>query len=683
METTKQQIEYVEIGRLNPSPTNPRKTFHQESIAELSESVKRSGVIQPLIVRRDEGLSTGDSDVHYEIVAGERRYRASKAAQLSELPVIVRVLTDNEVIELQLIENLQREDVSAYEEAVGYAGLLKLAGPDGVPLYTVERIAGQIGKSPNYVRNRLKAQQAPKQLLAALERGEVGTRVCELVGRIPHEDDREKCAAEVLEPNWDDRPMTSREVEEHIADHYMIKLSKAAFDRADEGLLQGVPACSTCPYRSGNDESLHEDLQVGLVSSGNGSKGGVDPNLCLNPTCFRRKSEAHFERLEAESPTKVLSEKQAKSCFDEHHGLKYNSAFVALDRLTGFSETGNYDSKKQKPWGVLAKEAGVEPVTAKDPYSGQVMQLVSKADVMRAEREQAEIAGKKSFFAEAPASGSSEDPEEKRREQEQQKIINETAREEVRMGLDRVSEGLMGRFDKSAALVCLENCLWLGSAEQVLRWMNLTAKSRPGGTPGAMDNVDAVLDEVRLEKYELEDVLIILAVASIGQAISWNGLTAAGFQRLAELVELDVKAIRKEASKLVKARAAERKREIEAKKKVPAKKKVSESMPGIVGSADGAPDEWISNPNRGINEQRLRKLVEAYHAAPKGSPFDLETVRRVCPSVNDDGHAARILAEAKRRGLINEVGVAPGPEGAAPKKKVAKKKATAKKGGES
>jgi ParB/RepB/Spo0J family partition protein len=607
-------------------------------------------------VRRDEGLSTGESDVHYEIVCGERRYRASKAAQLAELPVIVRVLTDNEVIELQLIENLQREDVSVYEEAVGYASLLKLTGPDGDPLYTVPRIAGQIGKSIPYVRNRLKAKLAPKQLLAALERGEVGTRVCELVGRIPHEEDREKCAAEVLEPNWDDRPMTSREVEEHIAENYMIKLSRAPFDREDPELLEGVGACSACPHRSGNDESLQEDLQVGLEASGKGgSKSGVDPHLCLNPRCFREKSEAHYEQLQAEAPGKVLSEKQAKSCFEQFGAVKHNSAYVPLERTTGFAETGNYDPKKQKPWGALAAAAGVEPVTAKNPYTGEVMQLIPKAEVMKAEWEKAELAGKKSFFAEAPTPASKPvDPEEKRKEQERQKLINETHREELRRGLDSLSAALVGKVDKSVALAVLENVLYLSDETEMLRWMDLSAEaSSPSIGVTEVDRIEAIVSHAGLSKYSLQDVLVLVAVASIGPAYGWNGLSASGFQRLSRLAELDIPALKREASKAVKEREKPVKKT--AKKKVPAHKKA------IAGSAEGAPDEWISNPNRGINEQRLVKLVEAYDAAPYGTPFDLQTVLRVCPSVHDDGHAGRILAEAKRRGLINEAGIAPGP----------------------
>ena len=131
----------VAIERIKPSPLNPRKTFDAGKTAELAASIKAQGVLQPLVVR-----ANGQG---YEIVCGDRRWRAAKIAGLSTLPVIARTLTDAEAVEIMAIENGQREDMAPMEEAEGYARLRKTAK------YSVAQIAAKIGKSESYVFHRL------------------------------------------------------------------------------------------------------------------------------------------------------------------------------------------------------------------------------------------------------------------------------------------------------------------------------------------------------------------------------------------------------------------------------------------------------------------------------------------------------------------------------------------------
>ena len=131
-----------------PSPLNPRKTFDKERLQELAESIKSKGIIEPLVVRQRPGLAHGLAQL--EIVAGERRYRASKLAGLTELPVIIKTLSDVDVLELMAIENSQRDDLHPLEEADGYVALQKADKS-----YTSAKIASKIGKSERYVQNRL------------------------------------------------------------------------------------------------------------------------------------------------------------------------------------------------------------------------------------------------------------------------------------------------------------------------------------------------------------------------------------------------------------------------------------------------------------------------------------------------------------------------------------------------
>ncbi len=148
----------VPIGSIRPNPRQPRKRFSEESLAELAQSIREKGLLQPLIVRP---LGEG-----YELVAGERRYRAALMAGLEEVPVLIKDLSDGEALELALIENLQREDLSPVEEARGYQALVEMG-------LTQEEIARRVGKARSTVTNALRLLQLPQEVLEALDRGEI------------------------------------------------------------------------------------------------------------------------------------------------------------------------------------------------------------------------------------------------------------------------------------------------------------------------------------------------------------------------------------------------------------------------------------------------------------------------------------------------------------------------------
>jgi len=141
------ELTTIEIENITPSKTNPRKNFEKTAMEELTASIKKHGVLQPILVR--EAMRNG-KDVMFELVAGERRFRAAKQAGLTEIPANVRDLTDVEAIEIQVIENLQRSDLHALEEAEGYRGLLRMPGFD------VSQVADRVGRSTAYVYDRIK-----------------------------------------------------------------------------------------------------------------------------------------------------------------------------------------------------------------------------------------------------------------------------------------------------------------------------------------------------------------------------------------------------------------------------------------------------------------------------------------------------------------------------------------------
>lgn len=150
-----EEISKIEVKKIIARSDQPRKNFDAESLEELAESIKEHGVLQPVLVR-----PVGEE---YEIIAGERRYRAAKLAKLELLPVIIKEINDNEAMEIALIENLQREDLSIIEEALAYKGLI-----DNLA-YTQELVAKKVGKSRAHVANTLRILNLPDEILQMLE----------------------------------------------------------------------------------------------------------------------------------------------------------------------------------------------------------------------------------------------------------------------------------------------------------------------------------------------------------------------------------------------------------------------------------------------------------------------------------------------------------------------------------
>ena len=143
----------VPVEKITPNPEQPRRQFTEEQLNDLAASIREKGVIQPLIVRPKPG-----ADGEYEIVAGERRWRASQMAQLHELPVIVREYSDTEALEVAIIENIQRADLNAIEEAAGYRDLMNRFG------HTQEKVSEALGKSRSHIANLLRLLNLPDEV---------------------------------------------------------------------------------------------------------------------------------------------------------------------------------------------------------------------------------------------------------------------------------------------------------------------------------------------------------------------------------------------------------------------------------------------------------------------------------------------------------------------------------------
>jgi ParB family chromosome partitioning protein len=174
--TSRPQSRHVPIEFLAPSPLQPRRRFAEEELDALAESIRARGVMQPLLVR-----PAADDGQRYEIVAGERRWRAAQRAGLHELPVVVHALSDRDALEVALLENVQRQDLSPLEEADGYRRLIEEFG------HTQAELASALGKSRSHIANLLRLLALPPPVRSMLEAGELsaGHARALLVARAP------------------------------------------------------------------------------------------------------------------------------------------------------------------------------------------------------------------------------------------------------------------------------------------------------------------------------------------------------------------------------------------------------------------------------------------------------------------------------------------------------------------
>ncbi len=352
----------IALADLYPSPTNPRRTFPEGPLAELADTIRRHGVLQPILVRPSPVMPG-----QYEIVAGERRYRASIQAGLAEIPATVRDLTDTDVLEIQVLENLQREDVHPLEEAEGYQVLMLRTA------YTVEDVAAKLGRSKAYIYARLKLCAITGEARQAFLDGKLSASVALLIARIPVPALQQQATREVLEGYAG--PMSARQASEHLQRKYMLRLAEAPFPRGDAKLLADAPKCKDCPKRTGHAPELWPDVQ--------------SADVCTDPECYGAKRTAWRDRqaeVAAAAGKKVVIGKAAEkiapygfSDYNQHlsGGLAYLDA-VAIGALA--------DKKGRVPtWRQLLAESCPEATTViEDTRRGTLHEAAPVADLRQA-----------------------------------------------------------------------------------------------------------------------------------------------------------------------------------------------------------------------------------------------------------------------------------------------------------
>jgi ParB/RepB/Spo0J family partition protein len=272
---------WIPTTLFEPSPTNPRRLFDEKGLQEMAASLKAHGQIAPILARPNPRHTGSNGRPPYEIVAGERRWRGAGLGGIEHLMALVRDMTDFEVLEVQLIENLQRTDLHSLEEAEGYAALL--SQPGKLQGYASrEELADRIGKSASYVHQRLKLCELGEDGRRALLEGKIGTTVAVLIARLPSHEQQAEATAMIVR-GFGGEPFSYRSAADYLQKTFMLRLEKAPFDTGATYTVAGP--CGQCPKRSGANPGLFDDVTGG--------------DMCQDRTCFDTKTEeAHQAALQ-------------------------------------------------------------------------------------------------------------------------------------------------------------------------------------------------------------------------------------------------------------------------------------------------------------------------------------------------------------------------------------------------
>jgi len=290
METTViNATEYRELplALLNESKTNPRRVFDEVSLRELAASIRSQGVLSPLLVRplTENG---------FEIVAGARRYRAAQMAESATVPVRIVHLSDAEMIEAQLVENLIRTEIHPMEEAEGFARLLALEEPK----YSIEQIAARVGKQPSFVASRMKLIDLVPVAVDAFYANEIGVGHALLLAKLPADLQQQAlsaCFKEVYNGSQNAARilLPVRNLQFWIETNVLLVLKDAPFDKRDAQLVPTAGSCADCAKRTGHNKLLFgDDL-------------GKHGDQCVDPKCYQAKLSAHVAKTVASKPELV------------------------------------------------------------------------------------------------------------------------------------------------------------------------------------------------------------------------------------------------------------------------------------------------------------------------------------------------------------------------------------------
>jgi ParB family chromosome partitioning protein len=264
-------FELAPIERVYESRTNPRTFFDADKLADLANNVKEHGVLVPLLVRRN-----GQPD-KLEVIDGARRFRAAKKAGVTTLPVRICEMSDQKVLEVQVIANLQREDVHEMDEALGYQRLLDLRNEKGEKVHNAESLAAAVGKSASYIYQRVKLAALEKPIQKAFYAGQITAGHAIQLARLQAED--QAAMFKQIGDRWQGT-ISVRELGNLIQREVHMVLSGAPWKKEDATLVPAAGSCVDCPKRTGHQRGLFPD---------------VEKDTCTDRACYAAKLTAFVD----------------------------------------------------------------------------------------------------------------------------------------------------------------------------------------------------------------------------------------------------------------------------------------------------------------------------------------------------------------------------------------------------
>jgi ParB/RepB/Spo0J family partition protein len=357
-------LKIVHPGLLVRSPWN-RTHFDDESMTELAESIKAIGVQQPVIVRPLPASRLEDTVADripgeplpiYEIIAGERRWRATKLAGLNALPILVRDMTDEQVLLFQLVENLQREDLHPMEEAEGYERLMSQTE------IRKEDIAAKVGKSRSYVYGRLNLLKLTAEVRTAFHAAKIDFSRALLISRIPDAALQSKALGEATRLDYRDEVPSYRTFQSWVQQNVMLRLDAARFKITQVDLVPDAGSCRECEHRTGANPDLFTDVD--------------SADVCTDPKCFHAKEAAHdaIQLAAAKaSGKKVIAGQAAKEVWPSKY-TENLEGYVRLDKPD--ARTGTKKAVKT----LLGKDAP-ETMVLVSPHTGEQVEVLPASTV--------------------------------------------------------------------------------------------------------------------------------------------------------------------------------------------------------------------------------------------------------------------------------------------------------------
>ena len=347
------------IRDFGPSLTN--RKHRPEHIQALAASIAEHGVIQPILARPWPDSRPNPDNLVYEIVVGEGRWLGAIAAGEADIPFFWRDLGDTEAVELHLVENLQRDDISPLEEAEIYRRLLDAHG------HTADTIAAKIGKSRSSIYARLKLLDLCAPARQYLVGGTLDASRALLIARVPVPDLQAKAAKAIAEGGsyGTNEPLSYRQASEMLQRKFMLRLSDAPFPCADADLLPAAGRCHDCPKRTGNQAELYYDVK--------------SADICTDPGCYDAKKAAHAVRQRAlakASGIKIIEGAEAKKIKPNSYSDHLAGGYTDLDQKVW------QDGKQKTVRQILGKDAPAAEAILVDPHDkGKVSELVATATI--------------------------------------------------------------------------------------------------------------------------------------------------------------------------------------------------------------------------------------------------------------------------------------------------------------